>query len=84
MYSRNALLVSTALFAIAIPGAAAAQDEAAATAVAGASQDPAAANTEADPEGSEVIVVTAQKRTQTLIEVPQSISVVSGSTLEEH
>lgn len=83
MYSRNALLVSTALFAIAIPGAAAAQDEAAATAVAGASQDPAAANTEADPEGSEVIVVTAQKRTQTLIEVPQSISVVSGSTLEE-
>lgn len=31
----------------------------------------------------DVVVVTAQKREQTLIDVPQSISVVSGSTLEE-
>ena len=30
----------------------------------------------------EEVVVTAQKREQALIEVPQSISVVSGDTLE--
>lgn len=29
------------------------------------------------------IVVTAQKRTQTLVEVPQSVSVISGLTLEQ-
>lgn len=35
------------------------------------------------PEGNpQDIVVTAQKRTQLLIDVPQSISVVSGATLE--
>ena len=33
-------------------------------------------------EGPDVIVVTAQRRVQTLIEVPQSISVVGGDTLE--
>jgi len=33
---------------------------------------------------SEDIIVTAQKRDQTLIEVPQSMSVVTGATLEEH
>ena len=33
-------------------------------------------------EGSQVIVVTAQKRDQLLVDVPQSISVVSGETLE--
>ena len=31
----------------------------------------------------EEIVVTAQKRTQSLIDVPQSVSVVSGATLEQ-
>ena len=30
----------------------------------------------------EVIVVTAQRRVQTLIDVPQSITVVGGDTLE--
>jgi outer membrane receptor protein involved in Fe transport len=30
-----------------------------------------------------VILVTAQKRTQELVDVPQSLSVVSGATLEE-
>jgi len=34
------------------------------------------------PAGDEIIV-TAQKRTQTLIDVPQSVSVVSGATLEQ-
>lgn len=36
-----------------------------------------------DPTELDVVVVTAQKREQSLIDVPQSISVVSGSTLEE-
>ncbi|WP_380878690.1 TonB-dependent receptor [Sphingomonas sp. DBB INV C78] len=44
---------------------------------------PALAEETADA-GSEVIVVTAQKREQTLVDVPQSISVVSGDTLETH
>jgi outer membrane receptor protein involved in Fe transport len=43
-----------------------------------AEQSPATSQT--DPE---VIVVTAQKRSQTLIDVPQSVSVVSGTTLEK-
>ena len=34
------------------------------------------------PLGDE-IVVTAQKRSQTLIDVPQSVSVISGATLEQ-
>ena len=37
---------------------------------------------EAPGEGEQVVVVTAQKREQTLFEIPQSISVVSGATLE--
>lgn len=37
---------------------------------------------EGQEEGGELIVVTAQKRTQVLIDVPQSITVVSGATLE--
>ena len=83
MLSRKSLLVSTAFVAVAFPGTALAQDEAAATAVAAsaASQDASAAERTAG-EGEE-IVVTASKRTQLLIEVPQSISVVSGSQLEE-
>ncbi|MBO9711621.1 TonB-dependent receptor [Sphingomonas sp.] len=45
------------------------------------------ADTTADPAQSgsdDEIVVTAQKREQTLIEVPQSVSVVSGDTLERN
>lgn len=85
MLSRKSLLVSTAFVAIALPGAANAQEEAAASAVAASAQDPAASEAQPDSEnsGSEVIVVTAQKRPQVLLEVPQSISVVSGATLEE-
>ena len=50
------------------------------TATAEAAQDPVAA--ESESEDPNVIVVTAQRRVQTLIEVPQSISVVGGETLE--
>ncbi|HEU4967415.1 TonB-dependent receptor [Sphingomonas sp.] len=46
-----------------------------------AAQPPASAQTAA--ANSEDIVVTAQKREQLLIDVPQSISVVSGAALEE-
>jgi outer membrane receptor protein involved in Fe transport len=38
---------------------------------------------ESDADSPVEIVVTAQKRTQTLIDVPQSVSVVSGATLEQ-
>lgn len=38
---------------------------------------------EAESDASEEIVVTAQKRSQTLIDVPQSVSVVSSATLEQ-
>lgn len=40
------------------------------------------ADASATDNNDEVIVVTAQKRSQTLLEVPQSISVVSGAKLE--
>jgi len=86
MLSRKSLMVSTAFAAIAVPGAAAAQEQTAAVAVAttAAGQESAAADPQADSEnqGSEVIVVTAQKRPQVLIDVPQAITVVSGATLE--
>ncbi|MFL6854142.1 MAG: TonB-dependent receptor [Sphingomicrobium sp.] len=79
MISRTTLMLSTAFAALAVPGVAAAQESAVA-ATAEAAQDPAAA--EPANEGPDVIVVTAQRRVQTLIEVPQSISVVGGDTLE--
>ncbi|MEO7410376.1 MAG: TonB-dependent receptor plug domain-containing protein, partial [Sphingomicrobium sp.] len=45
--------------------------------------DPAVLNDDSSgPDERPVIVVTAQKRTQVLIDVPQSITVVSGNTLE--
>ena len=76
---RTALMISSGLAALLasapVLAAQATAEEAQATA------DPVAAAAQ-EGEG-EVIVVTAQKRTQTLIEVPQSISVVSGSTLED-
>ena len=37
-----------------------------------------------DNAGGEEIIVTAQKRAQTLLDVPQSVSVVSGETLERN
>ena len=86
MIIRNALMVSTALAAFAVPGVASAiQDQNPPVDPATAAADPAAATSSSDAVNNdgELIVVTAQKRTQTLIEVPQSISVVSGATLEE-
>lgn len=68
--SRNALLGSAAVLCLAMPGLAQAQDASAPT--------PAAAPA---PEGDEIIV-TAQKREQALLDVPQSVSVVSAETLQ--
>lgn len=84
MLSRKSLMLSTAIFAIALPGVASAQEQAAAAGVTAASQEQAAGTSTADSENasSEVIVVTAQKRPQVLIDVPQSITVISGATLE--
>ena len=79
MFSRNALLVSTAFVAIVIPGAAVAQDQTGAAAATAASQEAAAATQEG--EGRDIIV-TAQRRVQVLADVPQSISVVGEETLE--
>ena len=64
---RFALLAGAATFALAMPGAAFAQDE-----------QPA----EPELEASNVIIVTANKREQTLQEVPISVSVTSGETIE--
>ena len=64
---RFTLLAGAAAFALGAPGVAFAQD-----------QEPEA---EA-PESSNVIIVTASKREQTLQETPISVSVTSGETLE--
>ena len=74
---RHTLLLTAGFIALAalLPTAANAQD----------APLPAGSATDADSganEGSEVIVVTAQKRDQLLVDVPQSISVISGETLE--
>lgn len=83
MTIRTAMMLSTALAAMAFPTmASASQDQA--QPVAAVPADPAATNsTPGDNVADEnVIVVTAQKRLQLLIDVPQSITVVSGETLE--
>ncbi len=64
---RFTLLAGAATFALAMPSAAFAQDE-----------QPA----EPELETSNVIIVTASKREQTLQEVPISVSVTSGETIE--
>lgn len=66
---RFTLLAGAAAFALATPGVAFAQDQ---------DQEP---EVEA-PESSNVIIVTASKREQTLQETPISVSVTSGETLE--
>lgn len=73
MLSRKSLLVSTAFVAIALPGAAAAQETAAAAT--------AQATTAQEDEG-EMIVVTATKREEAILDIPQSVTVVGGDTLE--
>lgn len=57
----------------------------AATCIAGSAQAQEATPRERAASGSdEIIIVTAQKREQTLIDVPQSVSVVSGGALERN
>ncbi|UAJ10607.1 TonB-dependent receptor [Glacieibacterium megasporae] len=74
MMKQRALILSTAAFLAAAPQS--------------ASAVPLSGAVNADPQAgagsgsAEDIVVTAQKRSQALIDVPQSISVVSGTTLE--
>ena len=73
---RTALLISSAVAALVAAFPATAQT---------ASQNapaPAETVTPATTGSDQDIIVTAQKREQTLIDVPQSISVVSGATLE--
>lgn len=65
---RFTLLAGAATFALALPGAALAQD---------------AQADDAGPESSNVIIVTASKREQTLQEVPISVSVTSGEVIEQ-
>lgn len=67
---RYALLAGVAAAAMSVPGVALAQD------------DEVAAEDDAD-DYSNVIVVTATKREQTLQETPISVSVTSGETLEQ-
>ncbi|MES2136929.1 MAG: TonB-dependent receptor [Pseudomonadota bacterium] len=85
MTSRFAFMMSCAVAALAVPATATAaaavqtvpeQQQAQATNEAIAAQAPNA------PE-DQAIIVTAQKRAQVLVDVPQSVSVVSGATLEK-
>ena len=71
---RFALLGSVAAISLSMPAAAFAQDE-------GTDEDESAF-VEDDADLSNVIVVTATKREQTLQETPISVSVTSGETLE--
>jgi outer membrane receptor protein involved in Fe transport len=70
----KALLMATATLTLAAPGHAA-------TAPAGSAQA-GAASTDAPASGGDIIV-TAQKRAQRLIDVPQSVSVLSSKLLQE-
>ncbi len=65
---RFTLLAGAATFALALPGTALAQD---------------AQADDTGPESSNVIIVTASKREQTLQEVPISVSVTSGEVIEQ-
>ena len=71
-FARASLAASAALIGLCGATAAQAQDEPATTATTTAGQE----------EGDETIYVTAERRTERLIEVPQSVSSVSEETLE--
>ncbi len=83
--SRFGLYVSTAILPLLAAGPAnarsAPQDGAGALATPKENAAPAPVGRR-DGQSGEDIVVTAQKREQTLVDVPQSVSVVSGETLE--
>src|SRR5690242_5951184 len=77
---KTSWLIATALIAWTSPAFARATADAA-----GATPAPAPAAQQSDQiDTSQDIVVTAQTRDQTLIQVPQAMSVVSGATLESH
>ena len=91
MIIRTALMISTALTVVAISGAASAAQQPAEPVTtapvqgpATVSQDPAAANSAPDSatNGDQEIVVTAQRRSEVLMDVPQSVSAVSEARLE--
>lgn len=74
--SRASLCASACLAALAAAGPALAQPSAA------AEEPPAAGPATATPDESGAIYVTAQRRTERLIDVPQSVSAVGEETLE--
>jgi iron complex outermembrane receptor protein len=74
---RAALFSSAAIFALAFASPAFAQD---------AAQQQAPQQTapqSASPSGSEQIIITAQKRPQVLLDVPSSVTVIGGDTLQK-
>jgi outer membrane receptor protein involved in Fe transport len=70
---RTAIMTSAALFAVAIPTAAAAQVQ---------QQPPPQADQSATDVDQAEIVITAQKREETILEIPQSVTVVGGDSIE--
>ena len=68
---QTSLLASAAIIAISVASPAAAQID---------TQQPAAQST--TDEGGETIVITAQKREERILDIPQSVTVVSGETIE--
>src|SRR5438045_4068193 len=69
--SRFALLGSAAVLAISMGSAANAQD-----------QQPAPAQPPAAEQDNGEIIITAQKREEAILDIPQSVTVVGGDTLE--
>lgn len=82
---RAAFLSSAALLAIGIGAPAAAQSaqpQGQTEAQAQQQQPPAQRDESVNDENSQAIIVTAQKRAQVLLDVPASVTVVGGDTLE--
>ena len=75
-----ALLVATPALAQQSPPSSA--SDPAANAPGNVSPDAPQNSTAPQPDSTQDVIVTAQKREQTLIQVPQSVSVVSGAALE--
>lgn len=74
--SRFALLGSAAVLAISLGSAANAQDQAAPAPAPAPQDNPSTA------EGGDEIIITAQKRNEKILDIPQSVTVVGGETLE--
>jgi outer membrane receptor protein involved in Fe transport len=81
MFQRSMALWLAGSSLAALGTAAQAQDTVAQPAATAAAEQAAQA-AQSEPTGSQDIIVTAQKRAQVLLDVPQSITVVSGKTLE--